>query len=63
MINVETRRLDYRKEIRDENSFTSEFIFSGKIDYFNINIGQWEPFIEAIELEIQYDKQNEASII
>lgn len=42
------QEVNYDKIIWDTESFVSELRLWSKIDYYNINAGFWEPFIEIL---------------
>ena len=57
------KETNYMKENRIDGSFVSQSQLDASFDYYNIKNGYWEPFIEGLDIEFQYDKQFESSVI
>ncbi|CAI2385812.1 unnamed protein product [Moneuplotes crassus] len=54
---------NYSKENLKDGSFQSQALVDASFDYYNIKTCYWEPFIEGLEIEFQYDKQLTNSVI
>lgn len=57
------KETNYSKENRIDGSFVSQAHIDANFDYYNIKNGFWEPFIEGMNIEFEYDKQLESKII
>lgn len=57
------KETNYMRENRIDGSFVSEAQLDAAFDYYNIKNGYWEPFAEGLNIEFQYDKQIESSVI
>ena len=53
----------YSKKNLKGEVFQSQAVLDASFDYYNIKNGYWEPFIEGLDIEFQYDKQQENSVI
>lgn len=54
---------NYIKDNRVDGSFVSQSQLEASFDYYNIKNGYWEPFVEGLDIEFQYDKQLESKVI
>lgn len=57
------KETNYMRENRIEDSFVSQAQLEAAFDYYNIKNGYWEPFIEGLDIEFQFDKQAESQFI
>jgi hypothetical protein len=57
------KETNYGKENRIDGSFVSQSHIEAEFDYYNIQNGYWEPFIEGLDIEFQYDKQMESKVV
>jgi hypothetical protein len=57
------KETNYVRENRIDGSFVSQAHLEAAFDYYNIKNGYWEPFAEGLNIEFQYDKQIESSVI
>jgi hypothetical protein len=60
---VSLKETNYNKENRIDGSFVSQAHINANFDYYNIGNGYWEPFIEGMDIEFEYDKQLQNKII
>lgn len=54
---------NYSKDNLKDGSFQSEAVLDASFDYYNIKTCYWEPFIEGLDINFQYDKQFNNSVI
>jgi hypothetical protein len=62
-MSIEMYEVVYDKQIRDVESFTSSLKFQAKAEYYHLNAGFWEPFIEHIDITVMFDKSALQSIV
>lgn len=53
VIDIEVPELEMISEIQNQTTITTISVNKFKVSYFNSAIGDWEPFIENIELEFE----------
>lgn len=63
MICCSLKDTNFTKENLKDGSFQSQALVDASFDYYNIKICYWEPFVEGLEIEFQYDKQLTNSVI
>ena len=60
---LKLKETTYNRENLHQGSFQSQAFLDASFDYYNIKNGYWEPFIEGLDIEFQYDRQQESSVI
>ena len=62
VISVSLREISYKRTIQEEQEM-SEAMLQVRVQYYNINAGLWEPFIEQLHLKLLVDKGRDAQFM
>ena len=60
---MNTQDLHFEKTTRDDDSFTSEGKVTANINYYNLEAGFWEPFVEGFKIEMMCDQAHKNFIV